>query len=161
MFNFKTTTFLKSMIFISFFALSSAYFVEFILDHKPCSLCKLQRIPYIASLILISSFFIFKFKYKVILVILTLFFIFGTVISFYHYGIEEGFFNESFLCKLQGNFQVDSASELLSQLKTSNISCKEVPLSLFGFSLATINAIFSLAISVILVGILINYEKNK
>ena len=45
---------LNSLIILSVIALSFAYFVEFILGHEPCNLCKIERIPYIGSLILIS-----------------------------------------------------------------------------------------------------------
>ena len=51
---------LNLLIILSFVALSFAYFVEFILGHKPCNLCKLERIPYIGSLIL--DFIINLFK---------------------------------------------------------------------------------------------------
>ena len=43
---------LNSLIILSFVALSFAYFVEFILGHEPCNLCKIERIPYIGSIIL-------------------------------------------------------------------------------------------------------------
>ena len=39
------------LIILSFMVLSFAYFVEFILDHEPCNLCKIERLPYIGSII--------------------------------------------------------------------------------------------------------------
>ena len=48
---------LNSLIVLSFFALSFAYFVEFILGHEPCSLCKVERIPYIGAIIFCSLLF--------------------------------------------------------------------------------------------------------
>ena len=63
---------LNSLIFFSFIALSFAYFVEFVLGHEPCNLCKIERIPYIGSIILIS-FLIFTSKWeKIILSIILL-----------------------------------------------------------------------------------------
>ena len=86
---------LNSLIILSFIALSFAYFVEFVLGHEPCNLCKIERIPYIGTIIL-TSFLIFTKKWeKSILIVVLLLFIFGAVTSVYHVGIEQGIFNES------------------------------------------------------------------
>ena len=77
-----------------------AYFIQYVLGHEPCNLCLIERIPYLASLILISLIFILNKFEKVIAGIVLLFFIFGSVVSFYHVGIEQGFFNDSFVCDL-------------------------------------------------------------
>ena len=89
---------LNSLIILSFIALSSAYFIEFILDHEPCNLCKIERIPYIGSIILISFLFFSKRWEKIALSIVLLLFVFGAVTSIYHIGIEQGIFDESLLC---------------------------------------------------------------
>ena len=91
---------LNSILAFSILSLAIAYFIQYILGHKPCNLCLIERIPYLASLILISLIFIINKFEKVISGILLLFFIFGSVVSFYHVGIEQGFFNESFVCNL-------------------------------------------------------------
>ena len=85
----------------------------------------------------------------------------GAIISFYHFGIEQGFFSESLVCKLSGNPTDLSPEDLLKELKKSTISCKDVTFTLFGFSLATFNTIISLAISVIMFKKFFNYDKNK
>ena len=54
---------LNSLIVLSFITLSFAYFVEFILQHEPCSLCKIERIPYIGSIIL-GSLILFINKWE-------------------------------------------------------------------------------------------------
>ena len=98
---------LNSLIFLSFIALSFAYFVEFVLGHEPCNLCKIERIPYIGSIIIIS-FLIFTNRWeKILLSITLLLFVFGTITSVYHVGIEQGVFSESLLCELglNTNFQ--------------------------------------------------------
>ena len=53
-----------------------------------------------------------------------------------------------------------SKEELLEQLKQNSISCKEVSFRIFGLSLAAINSIFSLALSVIFLKLFLNYGKN-
>ena len=147
---------LNSLIILSFIALSSAYFIEFILDHEPCNLCKIERVPYIGSIILIS-FLIFSNRWeKIVLSIVLLLFIFGAVTSIYHVGIEQGIFNESLLCELGMNSGAQSPDELLKTLKKTPISCKDVTFSVFGLSLATFNAFLSIVISCILIKLVIN-----
>ena len=46
-----------------------------------------------------------------------LFFIFGSVISFYHVGIEQGFFSESLVCDLD-NSKINLSKEDL--IKTTS-----------------------------------------
>jgi len=53
-----------------------------------------------------------------------------------------------------------SKEELLEQLKQNRISCKDVSFRILGFSLAAINTIFSLVLSVIFIMLFLNYEKN-
>ena len=48
----KTIT-LKLIFLISIIALSSAFFIEYVLGHQPCNLCVLERIPYLLALIII------------------------------------------------------------------------------------------------------------
>ena len=93
--------------------------------------------------------------------IVGLFFIFGTIVSFCHFGIEQGFFSESLVCDLADNNKAASAQDLLKQLEEKNISCKDVTFKLFGLSLATFNTIISLFLSVIMLKIVIYYGKNK
>ena len=52
----KTIT-LKLIFLISIIALSSAFFIEYVLGHQPCNLCVLERIPYLLSLIIIMKKF--------------------------------------------------------------------------------------------------------
>ena len=145
----------------SIFALISAYFIEHILGHKPCNLCLIERLPYWAATILISLIFILNKYEKLITLTVSLFFIFGTIISFYHFGIEQGFFSESLVCNLGNNNVGLSTQELLRQLGEETVSCKDVTFKILGFSLATFNTITSLFISVILLKIVINYDNNK
>ena len=152
---------LNSVLALSIIILAIAYFIQYILKHEPCNLCLIERIPYLASLILISLIFIFNKFEKVIAGIVLLFFIFGSVVSFYHVGIEEGFFNESFLCDLDTSNGDISKEDLLKQLQNKTpISCKDVTFRFFGLSLATINTIISILLSGIMIRVIKNYGKN-
>ena len=139
----------------------SAFFIEFVLGHQPCNLCLMQRIPYILSIILISLNFFLKKNEKFIIVLLTLVFSFSLIISFYHFGIERGFFEESSVCGLKNTSDIISKEEILKQLQVKNISCKDVTFKIFGFSLTTFNMFISLFLLIILTKILKNYEKFK
>ena len=98
--NIKRETILKLILIFSIIAILSAYFIQYVLGHQPCNLCLIERIPYISALILISLIFILNKFQKIIAGILLLLFIFGAVVSFYHVGIEQGFFSESLVCDL-------------------------------------------------------------
>ena len=149
---------LNSLILISFFSLSFAYFVEFILGHEPCNLCKIERIPYIGTLILSSLLLFIKKWGRIILFLIFILFVFGTVVSVYHVGIEQGIFSESLLCELGGSNKVQNTDELLKTLENTPISCKEVTFTIFGLSLATFNAVLSTIISIILLRLIIKNE---
>ena len=152
---------LNSILALSFLSLAVAYFIEYILGHEPCNLCLIERIPYLASLILISLIFIINKFEKLISSIVLLFFIFGSVVSFYHVGIEQGFFSESFVCDL-GSFNENvSKKDLLKQLQNKTpISCKDVTFTFLGLSLATINTVISILLSGIMIKVIKNYGKN-
>ena len=142
-------------------ALSFAYFTEYVLEHLPCNLCLIERIPYVVTIFLAFLVLFFKKYEKIILLAIGSFFIIGTIISFYHFGIEQSFFSESLVCDLGGTNKAISAQDLLKELNTKKISCKNVTFRVFGFSLATFNTIISFAISVIMVRAGLNYDKNK
>ena len=151
---------LNGILAFSILSLSIAYFIQYVLGHKPCNLCIIERIPYIAAIILISLIFILNKYQRVISSLILIFFIFGTLVSFYHFGIEQGFFSESFVCDL-GNSQPLNKEELLNQLKKAEIvSCKDVTFRFLGLSLATINTIISLILSGIMIKIINSYGKN-
>ena len=89
---------LNLILIFSIFVLCVAYFIQYILDHKPCNLCLIERLPYIFSIVIISIVLIIKRYEKLILILLALIFLIATLISFYHFGIEQGFFKESLAC---------------------------------------------------------------
>lgn len=151
---------LNGILAFSILSLSIAYFIQYALGHKPCNLCVIERIPYIAAIILISLIFIISKYEKIISSIILIFFIFGSVVSFYHFGIEQGFFSESLICELSNNNPLNK-EELLNQLKKAEIvSCKDVTFRFLGLSLATINTIISIILSGIMAKIIKNYGKN-
>ena len=144
-----------TLIFLSLI-LIAAYVLEYKFGHKPCKLCIYERIPYFLSILLIIKLLFFKSYEKITLIILSLLFIISSMLAFYHFGIEQGFFEESTVCVATDL----SKEKLLLQLKQNTISCKDVTFRIFGLSLATINTIFSIILSVIFVKLFIIYGKN-
>lgn len=156
----KNKTTLNLILLFSIFVLLAAYFIQYVLGHQPCNLCLIERIPYILTIIIITLILIFKKFEKIFLLLLTLIFVAATLISFYHFGIEQGFIKESLVCDL--NVQTNSLTkeDLLKELKTKTISCKDVTFKIIGLSLTSINIIISLILSVITLKLFLNYEKN-
>ena len=138
----------------------SALIIQYWLDHEPCKLCLYQRIPYFLSMLLIIKILFIKKYEKTTLLILFLVFMSSAALAFYHFGIEQGFFNESLACTTGDLSKTLTKEELLQQLKQNTISCKDVSFKILGFSLASINSIISLILSVIFLRLFTNYGKN-
>jgi len=138
----------------------SALIIQYWLGHEPCKLCLYERIPYFLSMLLIIKIIFIKKYEKITLLILFLVFMSSTVLAFYHFGIEQGFFKESLVCTSGNLSETLTKEEILKQLSQNTISCKDVNFRIFGFSLAAINTIFSISLSVIFIRLFINYEKN-
>ena len=160
MFNLKANYYLKILLLFSFVALISAYFIEYVLGHQPCNLCLIERIPYGLSIVLIITILVLKKNQKFLVLLLILTFIFSLAISFYHYGIEQGFFQESSVCGVRIFNENITKEDLLRQLNEKTISCKDVTFRIFGLSLTSINIVISLIFIITLLKIFIKYEKN-
>ena len=160
MFNLKAEHYLKIILLFSFVALISAYFIEYVLGHQPCNLCLIERIPYGLSIILIITILVLKKNQKFLVLLLILTSIFSLAISFYHYGIEQGFFQESSVCGVRIFNENITKEDLLRQLNEKTISCKDVTFRIFGLSLTSINIVISLIFIITLLKIFIKYEKN-
>ena len=161
MYNIKIDTYLKIIFLISLLSIIFAYFIEYILGYQPFNLCLIERIPYGLSIILIISNYFFNKNNRFIILLLTLIFAFSILISFYHFGIEQDFFEESAVCGIKDASKVISKEELLKQLQLKTISCKDVTFRILGLSLTTFNIVISLVIFILLIKIFKDYEKIK
>ncbi len=161
MFNLKAEFYLKIIFLFSFIALISAFFIEYILGHQPCNLCLIERIPYGLSIIIIMAIFLIRKNQKFLVMLLILTFIFSFAISFYHFGIEQGFFQESSVCGVKDSTEIVTKEDLLKQLSEKTISCKDVTFRIFGLSLTSINIVISLLFIITLLKIFKKYEKNR
>ena len=160
MFKQSNNIFLIIIFAIISLAIISALIIQYWLGVEPCQLCFYQRIPYFLAIPLIVKNFFFKKYEKITLFILFLIFITSAVLAFYHFGIEQGFFSESFVCKVGDLSGTLSKEQLLEQLNKNSISCKDVSFRVLGLSLASINTILSIILSVIFLKLFLNYAKN-
>ena len=152
---------LNLILLFSIFAITAAYFIQYVLGHQPCNLCLIERIPYIFSIIIILvCLFSQKFE-KVVLIILSLTFFTATLLSFYHFGIEQGFIKESLVCDLNSLNNELTKEALLNQLKELPVNCKDVTFKIFGLSLATFNIFINLILGVITTKLFLIYGKNR
>ena len=161
MFNLKSEFYLKIIFLFSFIALIFAFFIEYILGHQPCNLCLIERIPYGLSIMIIMAIFLIRKNQKFLVMLLILTFIFSFAISFYHFGIEQGFFQESSVCGVKSLTEIITKEDLLKQLSEKTISCKDVTFRIFGLSLTSINIVINLLFIITLLKIFKKYEKNK
>jgi len=161
MYNIKIDTCLKIIFLISLLSIIFAYFIEYILGYQPCNLCLIERIPYGLSIILIILNYFFNQNKQFVILLLILVFVFSLLISLYHFGIEQGFFEESAVCGIKDASNVISKEELLNQLQLKTISCKDVTFRILGLSLTTFNIVISLVIFILSIKILKNYEEIK
>ena len=156
----KNNIFLIVILAIISLTIISALIIQYWLGHEPCKLCLYERIPYFLSMLLIIKIIFIKKYEKITLLILFLVFMSSAVLAFYHFGIEQGFFKESLVCTSGDLSKTLSKEELMQQLKLNSISCKDISFRILGLSLAAINTIFSLVLSVIFLKLFMNYEKD-
>ncbi len=153
--------FLNLILFVSFVALMSAFFIEYVLGHQPCNLCILERIPYVIAIVIILLNYKFSQFEKIFLVLLVIVFLTATILSVYHFGIEQGFIEESLVCDLKNGSEATSKEEILKQLQEQKVSCKDVTFKIFGLSLTTYNIVISILITINALKIYLNYAKSK
>ena len=154
----KINLFNKVLAIIVFISVLFSFFLEFFLNLIPCKLCLYQRYLW---LFLLSSCILNitesnKSKYIEIIIIVTLCAIIS--LSFYHSGIEFGFFNNIISCISENNDTATSIEELDFLIRnTENMDCAFPRFKIFNLSLSNLSFLFS---SGLLVLCLKKYNKN-
>tara|TARA_B100000965_G_C19370732_1_gene660188 strand:+ start:33 stop:524 length:492 start_codon:yes stop_codon:yes gene_type:complete len=155
---FKINKFYILIFAISVISLFVALYIEFVLGHKPCTLCIYQRVPYLIA-IFITFFGISYYNNLLWLYCLLITFVSSILISGYHFGIEQDVFKEFSGCTTN-NMDLIDKDKLLKLLQSEIKSCKNVEFKIFGFSLAAINLFLSTVIFILTAKVLLN-EKNR
>ena len=161
MFNLSKRNLFTVIFLISFIALVSAYFIEYILGHQPCNLCLYERIPYFLAILIVLINYKYNKLEKYIILSLAIIFLIATILSLYHLGIEQGFIQESLLCDLEKGANILDKDEILKQLQQKNISCKDVTFQIFGLSLTSYNIIISILLTITLIRFYFGYENIR
>ena len=161
MFNLSKKNLFTGIFLISFIALVSAYFIEYILGHQPCNLCVYERIPYFLAILIVLINYKYNKLEKYLILLLSIIFLIATILSLYHLGIEQGLIQESLLCDLEKGANIVDKDEILEQLQQKSISCKDVTFKIFGLSLTNYNVIISLLLTIGLTKIYFGYEKKR
>lgn len=161
MFNLSKKNLFTVIFLISFIALVSAYFIEYILGHQPCNLCLYERIPYFLAILIVLINYKYNKLEKYIILSLAIIFLIATILSLYHLGIEQGFIQESLLCDLEKGANIIDKDEIIKQLEQKSISCKDVTFKIFGLSLTNYNIIISLLLTIGLTKIYFGYENSR
>lgn len=140
----------KGATYLGALGLLIAYVAEHIFNLSPCILCVYERIPYAISLLIgLLGWTKPKAFPQSLLVILLISFLGGAGLSFYHSGIEHGFFSSFTACG--GNphaLDVDTIEELKELiLESPVVRCDQVYFRFLGLSLTEYNLLLSLLIS--------------
>ena len=146
------------ILFISLISIISALYIEYILQYEPCKLCIYQRLPYIAAIFISIVGFNYSTNDKILIIIIMVFAI-STIISGYHFGIENNLIQEISSCT-NNSLDVSNKSKLLESLnKSMPVDCKDATFKILGISLAAINTILSILIVIFSIRTL-TYETN-
>ena len=154
----KINLFNKVLAIIVFASVLFSFFLEFFLNLIPCKLCLYQRYLWLFLLLacIINLKQSSKSRYIEIIITITLCAI--ITLSFYHSGIEFGFFNNIISCTSKNNKTVNSIEELDFLIRnTKNMDCAFPKFKIFNLSLSNLSFLFSTGLLLLC---LKKYNKN-
>ena len=154
----KINLFNKILAIIVFASVLFSFFLEFFLNLIPCKLCLYQRYLWLFLLLacIINLKQSSKSRYIETIIIITLCAI--ITLSFYHSGIEFGFFNNIISCTSENNETVNSIEELDFLIRnTKNMDCAFPKFKIFNLSLSNLSFLFSVSLLLLC---LKKYNKN-
>ena len=140
----KINLFNKILAIIVFASVLFSFFLEFFLNLIPCKLCLYQRYLWLFLLLacIINLKQSSKSRYIEIIITITLCAI--ITLSFYHSGIEFGFFNNIISCTSENNETVNSIEELDFLIRNAkNMDCAFPKFKVFNLSLSNLSFLFS------------------
>lgn len=128
---------------VSIIALLLALISQYGFGLMPCELCLYQRMPYVLVIAAMLLTIIRQKYYRPLMLFAVLCFLIGTVIAFYHMGVEYKWFKGFTACT--NTFSAGSIEELRKQIiKAPVVRCDEPQFIFLGFSMAGWNMLFSL-----------------
>ena len=140
----KINLFNKILAIIVFASVLFSFFLEFFLNLIPCKLCLYQR--YLWLFLLLACIINLKqnSKSRYIEIIITITLCAIITLSFYHSGIEFGFFNNIISCTSENKETANSIEELDFLIRnTKNMDCAFPKFKILNFTLSNLSFLFS------------------
>lgn len=138
-----------AMLLLNLAPLLVAYFIEYVIQVPPCRLCIYQRLPYwflfFVSLVAITlKSRACGIDYKVICKLAFLAYFIGFAISFFHLGVENGWFNYKSSCAFNRN-TFSTFAEYKAFIESADlVFCDVKQVTLLGATMATYNSVYNL-----------------
>ncbi len=126
-----------------FIPLSLALISQHFFGMQPCPLCIYQRYPFIVVIFFsVLALFIKNRKLRLSVVFISILaFLINTGISFYHFGVEQDWWDFG---DCTANLDASSIEALRASIfNAPNVRCDEVQFELFGLSMAGWNIFYS------------------
>lgn len=153
------------VLLVSFAALGTALAAQIFFGLKPCVLCIWQRLPYL--LLILNSVAALLLLRRVpdltnyMLIFCLLFFIGSFGISFFHNGVEQGWWSLEGGCPIGAAMENKTEEQALAELLTTPMAkCDEITWRILGFSVTVWNALLSLIMSIYL-GVIVARENRQ
>jgi disulfide bond formation protein DsbB len=152
---------ITSIIFLlsSTAALMVAYVLQYFFNMVPCKLCLYERIVFYVVAVL-SLLCLIK-NCKILIYIMFCSYLIGIIISFYHMGLEFGWFQDIIGCtdNIDKNITIEELKNKL--LNTNNLPSCNRAYYVLGISLATWNLLYLLVVCLISVRVYTFYKAVK
>lgn len=140
---------LYAMLLLNLVPLLVAYFVEYVMHLPPCRLCTYQRIPYwflfaVSLLAIILKSRGWSVDYKIIYRLAFLAYSVGFAVSFFHLGVENGWFNYNSSCAFNGN-TFSTFAEYKAFIESADlVACDARQPAFLGATMTAYNSIYNL-----------------
>jgi len=134
-------------------ALALAYAAEHLAGLRPCPLCLLQRWPYWLAVAAAGLGLLLPARFRVAAIAVAASLFFGNAaLAAFHAGVEWRFWPSPLpACAPEGVGTAKTVDDLLRSLPlVAAVPCEEPALRVFGLSMAGWNALFALAVGLIL-----------
>jgi len=125
-------------------ALILSFLYEYIWNIIPCTLCKIQRVPFI-FILLFLPFSLAKFSKNITIKIIALNFLISTLIAGFHFLIQMHIISDS--CAIPNINTLEDFEKILSNIN----SCSKISWSLLGLPISFFNTVISMFFCISLV----------
>ena len=137
-------------VLFSIFAISSAFFMQYVLGHDPCKLCTYQRIPYYIIILIGLITFLFPKIIKITSFLLIFLLLAEFLVSNYHTLSTFEVISYSGCQSAEIPSDINVLKEALMS-DTLNVNCSNANLKYFGIPLSIYNSFFSLMFLIVIV----------